>query len=62
MGILESPLTSQPKEGTKGLSPRRMASWLIALSGHRSRVDNVLISVAILALIKMADISDPWSL
>ena len=41
---------------------RRMVSWLIALSGHCSRVDNVLISVAILALTKMADISDPWSL
>ena len=37
-------------------------SWLIALSGLCSRVDNVLISVAILALTKMADISDPRSL
>ena len=32
---------------------RRMVSWLIALSGHCSRVDNVLISVAILALTRI---------
>ena len=38
-----------------------MVSWLTALSGLCSRVDNVLISVAILALTKMADVSDPWS-
>ena len=37
---------------------RRMVSWLIALSGHCSRVDNVLISVAILALTKMAAVID----
>ena len=41
----------------------KMVSWLNALSGHCSPVDNVycLNSVAILALIMMADISDPWS-
>ena len=51
-------MTSQPslpKDSHEG-----MASWLIALSGHCSWVDNVLISVAILALTKMADVSDPW--